>query len=107
MRSGIRASQAIAAASKAFCKRIAQSKLRSASWRAVRHFDEKSVALYGIISSQNGSRRYKSATQGFARMAIFESGNRSRKARRAGKDMTASPTQFVARTKIELYGTFH
>jgi hypothetical protein len=44
-----------------------------------------------------------SATQGRARTAISALGKLSRMAASAGSDMTASPTQFVARTRIFEY----
>ena len=48
----------------------------------------------------NDSRPYKSATQGLARTEIRAVENRSRIARKAGSDITASPTQLVARTRM-------
>ena len=48
----------------------------------------------------NDSRPYKSATHGLASTEIRAVENRSRIARKAGNDITASPTQLVARTKM-------
>src|ERR1051325_5305153 len=48
------------------------------------------------------SRAYRSATHGLASTARCAAGNRSRTARMAGSDMTASPSQFVARIRILL-----
>ena len=45
-----------------------------------------------------GSRAYRSATQGRASSAIWAWGKTRRRVRIAGSDMTASPTQLVART---------
>src|ERR1700722_19903138 len=53
-----------------------------------------------MISSINDSRAYKSATQGLASTEIRAVENRSRMARNAGTDITASPTQLVARTRM-------
>ena len=97
MRVGIFASQAIQAASKAFCSRIAQSNCRLRSSRPILQLDLK---LYRMISSANDSWIYRSATDDFARIAIRALGNRSRIARKAGSDITASPTQLVARTRM-------
>src|SRR6185437_2686879 len=101
---GIRARAAKAAASKAFWKRIAQSNPRCRRADAAAHLTpaprQPLGASYGINSSQNGSRLYKLATQGLANMEMRAAGNCSRKACNAGTDITASPTQFVARTKI-------
>ena len=44
------------------------------------------------------SRAYKSATQGLAATARCAWGNTPRTARMAGRDITASPSQLVART---------
>src|SRR4030081_929449 len=46
------------------------------------------------------SPSYRSATQGRARTAISVSGKRARTARMAGSDITASPSQLVARIRI-------
>src|SRR5260370_16257175 len=53
-----------------------------------------------MTSVAQDSRAYRSATAGLARMAIWALGNRPRIARSAGRHITASPTQFVARTRI-------
>ena len=53
-----------------------------------------------MISSMNDSRPYKSATHGLARIEIRAVGKRSRIARSAGSDITASPIQLVARTRM-------
>src|SRR5258706_4912796 len=45
------------------------------------------------------SRAYRSATQGRATTAMWACGKMWRMARIAGSDMTASPSQLVARTK--------
>ena len=48
----------------------------------------------------NDSRPYKSATHGLARIEMRAVGNFSRIARSAGSDITASPTQLVARIRM-------
>jgi hypothetical protein len=53
-----------------------------------------------MTSSASRSREYKSATDGLATMEMREEGKRSRMALKAGRLITASPTQFVARTNI-------
>src|SRR3954471_16113302 len=96
MRTGIPAIQVTSAASKAFWRRIAASK-RAARRRAA---VSRRVPVYGITLSIAVSRAYRSATQGFARIAMCACGKMSRMARSAGRDMTASPIQLVARTQI-------
>src|SRR5579863_7637199 len=51
-----------------------------------------------MTRSMAGSRAYRSATQGRATTAMCACGNTWRMARIAGSDMTASPSQLVART---------
>src|SRR5687768_3098561 len=60
-----------------------------------------------MISFANVSRAYTSATHGFASTAICAIGKRSRSACKAGSDITASPTQLVARTTMRLMGKFY
>ncbi len=84
------------AASKAFCSNIAASN-RGRQFTAIR---QSGFPPYKITSSAKSSRAYRSATQGFAKMAMWADGNRPRIARSAGSDITASPTQFVARTRM-------
>src|SRR5690349_842393 len=98
------AAQTSAAASNAFGNRIAQSNFLARNSEASFHFLAKPEAprgaSYGISSLQKGSRPYRPATHGLARMVMEASGNRRRNACKAGTDITASPTQFVARTNM-------
>ena len=102
MRSGIRAIHAIAAASNAFCSRIAQSKLRRGEFpRHAPLRTQLSSRVRNDFVAEGLARGIDRATQGFARIEIFEPAEIARAdARSAGSDITASPTQLVARTRI-------
>jgi len=73
---------------------------RAAAIRSYLATETERRGQFRISRSQNGSRPYKSATHGLARIEISASGNRWRSAPRAGSDITASPIQLVARTRI-------
>src|SRR5262249_28062346 len=89
----------INAASNAFCSRMAQSR-RSARNRAAnsRRAPSPPGDAYGITRSIDFTRAYRSATHGRATTARCACGNTARIARIAGNDITASPSQLVART---------
>ena len=77
------------------------------STRDNRHFACQSRnpgrGVYSSTWSQNAAPWYSSATHGRASTVICAFGNRVRTASNAGMDITASPTQLVARTRIREY----